>query len=102
MHTQQNMVTLDMLSNTIMRAPGEAIGSFALESAMDELAYKLDMDPVELRMRNQPARNPISGKRIGHRMLREAFARISARSGWIGTPARSGSPGSSARSTSAP
>ena len=40
---------------TYMRAPGEASGVFALESAMDELAVALNIDPVELRLRNEPA-----------------------------------------------
>ena len=39
---------------TYMRAPGEASGVFALESAMDELAVALNIDPVELRLRNEP------------------------------------------------
>ena len=41
-----------------MRAPGEASGSFALESAMDELAYALNIDPVELRLRNHADVDP--------------------------------------------
>jgi xanthine dehydrogenase YagR molybdenum-binding subunit len=47
---------------TFMRAPGEASGTFALESAIDELAYKLNADPVELRLRNLPkGKNPHNG-----------------------------------------
>lgn len=48
----QKMVPLHIPPTTFMRAPGEATGSFALESAMDELAVALNMDPIELRMRN--------------------------------------------------
>ncbi|GII52350.1 carbon-monoxide dehydrogenase large subunit [Planotetraspora thailandica] len=79
---QQNLVKLDLLSNTVMRAPGESIGTYALETAVDELASKLGMDPIELRMRNEPERNPLDGKRFAHRMLREAYARGAERFGW--------------------
>jgi xanthine dehydrogenase YagR molybdenum-binding subunit len=79
---RQSQVTLDVLSNTSMRAPGEAIGSFALEAAVDELAYRLDLDPIEFRMRNEPARNPIDGKPFARRGLREAYALGAARFGW--------------------
>ncbi len=48
------VVELDMLANTFMRAPGEAVGSFALECAIDELAERIGIDPVELRIRNEP------------------------------------------------
>ena len=74
--------TLDALPNTFMRAPGEAVGSFALESAMDELAVELGMDPVELRMRNEPERSPLDGTRFTRRNLREAYARGAERFGW--------------------
>lgn len=79
---RQRSVELDLLSNTFMRAPGESIGTFALESAIDELAWKLGMDPVELRMLNEPERNPVGGQRFGHRMLREAYALGVERFGW--------------------
>ncbi|MFI6481570.1 xanthine dehydrogenase family protein molybdopterin-binding subunit [Nonomuraea sp. NPDC050663] len=81
-HLAQNTVQLDLLPNTFMRAPGEAIGTFALESAMDELAWELDMDPIELRMRNEPDRNPVGGQRFTHRMLKEAYALGAERFGW--------------------
>ena len=47
-----------MVANTWMRAPGESIGSFALESALDELAHELELDPIELRRRNEPRKDP--------------------------------------------
>src|SRR5690606_2184755 len=56
--TALSSVTLDWIPNTAVRAPGDAIGSFALKSAIDELAYELGADPIELRMRNEPERNP--------------------------------------------
>jgi xanthine dehydrogenase YagR molybdenum-binding subunit len=80
--TRQDVVKLDLLPNNWLRAPGEAIGTFVLESAMDELAYELGMDPIELRLRNEPDADPIDGKRFSHRMLREAFAVGAERFGW--------------------
>ncbi len=82
MHTQQHQVTLDVTASTPMRAPGESIGSFALESAVDELAHTLGMDPVALRMRNEPDRNPVNGKKFAHRKLREAYALGAEKFGW--------------------
>jgi xanthine dehydrogenase YagR molybdenum-binding subunit len=82
MYLQQRQVRLDVLPNTVMRAPGESIGTYALESAMDELAYRLDLDPIELRLRNEPERGPLDGKRFAHRRLREAYALGAQRFGW--------------------
>jgi xanthine dehydrogenase YagR molybdenum-binding subunit len=82
LHTQQHEVTLDVTASTPMRAPGESIGSFALESAVDELAHTLGMDPVALRMRNEPDRSPVNGKKFAHRKLREAYALGAEKFGW--------------------
>ncbi|MFB4268417.1 xanthine dehydrogenase family protein molybdopterin-binding subunit [Nonomuraea sp. GTA35] len=79
---RHSLVELDQLPNTFMRAPGEAPGTFALEAAVDELAYELGMDPIALRMRNEPETNPIDGKRFSHRLLREAYAYGAQRFGW--------------------
>ncbi|MEU6643497.1 xanthine dehydrogenase family protein molybdopterin-binding subunit [Saccharomonospora sp. NPDC046836] len=79
---QQNLVELDLVSNAPMRAPGEAIGTFALEASIDELAYELGMDPIDLRMHNEPERNPIDGKRFARRYLREAYRVGAERFGW--------------------
>jgi len=73
---------LNMLANTFMRAPGEAVGSFALESAIDELAEKLGMDPIELRIRNEPEKDPVSGLPFSSRNLVEAYRAGAARFGW--------------------
>src|SRR5439155_23246869 len=54
----QKIVNLDTVANTFMRAPGESIGTFALESAVDELSYKLNIDPVELRRLNELEKDP--------------------------------------------
>jgi xanthine dehydrogenase YagR molybdenum-binding subunit len=73
---------MDMLANTFMRAPGEAVGTFALESAMDELAEQLDMDPVELRIRNEPEKDPTTGTPFSSRHLVEAYRSGAERFGW--------------------
>ncbi|WP_313606725.1 xanthine dehydrogenase family protein molybdopterin-binding subunit [Rhizobium sp.] len=75
-------VELDMLGNTFMRAPGEAVGTFALECAMDELAEKLGMDPIELRVRNEPEKDPISGLPFSSRHIVEAYRAGAERFGW--------------------
>jgi xanthine dehydrogenase YagR molybdenum-binding subunit len=56
--TRHRQVPLDIPVASSMRAPGEAVGLMALECAMDELAEKLDLDPIELRMRNEPSEDP--------------------------------------------
>ena len=88
---RQNIVELDLIPNTYMRAPGEAIGTFALEAAVDELAHRLDLDPIELRMRNEPAVGPVDGKKFSHRLLREAYALGADRFGWADRSPRPGS-----------
>jgi xanthine dehydrogenase YagR molybdenum-binding subunit len=85
---RHSTATLDVLPNTPMRAPGEAVGTFALESAMDALAHELGMDPVALRMRNEPERDPLDGKRFTRRNLRAAYARGAQRFGWADRPPR--------------
>jgi xanthine dehydrogenase YagR molybdenum-binding subunit len=65
-----------------MRAPSESTGSFALESSMDELAYELGMDPIELRLRNYADVDPESGKPWSSKALRDCYARGAERFGW--------------------
>ncbi len=55
-------VPMNLILPTYTRGPGKSTGSFALESAMDELAYALKMDPIELRIKNEPERDPSNGK----------------------------------------
>jgi xanthine dehydrogenase YagR molybdenum-binding subunit len=75
-------VELDMLSNTFMRAPGEAVGTFALESALDELAHHLGIDPIELRIRNEPEEDPTSGLPFSSRHIVDAWRSGAERFGW--------------------
>ncbi|MDX3458544.1 xanthine dehydrogenase family protein molybdopterin-binding subunit [Streptomyces sp. ME02-8801-2C] len=80
---RHDIVRLDLLPNTFMRAPGESIGTFALESAIDELAYELGMDPIDLRLRNETVVDPIDGKKkFSHRKLPELYALGAERFGW--------------------
>ena len=73
---------VDMLANTFMRAPGEAVGTFALESAIDELADQLKMDPIELRIRNEPEKDPTTGLPFSSRHIVEAYRAGAERFGW--------------------
>lgn len=67
---------------TWTRAPGETPGSFALESAMDELAVKLKMDPIEFRIKNETDVDPISGKPWSSRSLIESMKTGAEIFGW--------------------
>jgi len=73
---------VDTLPNTFMRAPGEAVGSFALESAIDELAVKMDMDPIELRLKNEPEKDPLTGAPFSQRDTEKAYRDGAERFGW--------------------
>jgi xanthine dehydrogenase YagR molybdenum-binding subunit len=67
---------------TFMRAPGESTGSFALESAMDELAYAVNLDPIELRLRNYADSDPTRDVPFSSKSLRECYRRGAAAFGW--------------------
>jgi xanthine dehydrogenase YagR molybdenum-binding subunit len=78
----QQYLDLDVVANTFMRAPGESIGTFALESAIDELAHRIGLDPIELRRKNEPAKNPTSGTPFSQRAITQAYADGARRFGW--------------------
>jgi xanthine dehydrogenase YagR molybdenum-binding subunit len=80
--TQYDLVRVNVGSPTFMRAPGESTGTFALESAMDELAYALKMDPIALRLKNYAEQDPESGRRWSSKSLRECYASAAERFGW--------------------
>ncbi|MGY5103156.1 xanthine dehydrogenase family protein molybdopterin-binding subunit [Streptomyces sp. 900105245] len=88
--SSHRVVPLDVPSPSWMRAPGEAPGMYALESAMDELADALGMDPVELRLRNEPDREPGSGKPFSSRHLAECLREGARRFGWADRDPRPG------------
>ena len=75
-------VKLNMVANTFMRAPGEAVGTFALESAIDELAAELGIDPIELRIRNEPEKDPTQGLPFSQRGIVDAWRSGAERFGW--------------------
>ncbi|MFE2382058.1 xanthine dehydrogenase family protein molybdopterin-binding subunit [Streptomyces misionensis] len=80
--TVHRAVALDVPSPSWMRAPGEAPGMYALESAMDELAGALGMDPVQLRLRNEPEHEPGTGRPFSSRHLVQCLREGARRFGW--------------------
>ena len=78
----QKKVDLNTVANTSMRAPGESVATFAIESAMDELAEKLGIDPVELRVLNDADKDPESGHPFSSRHAVEAWRMGAERFGW--------------------
>jgi xanthine dehydrogenase YagR molybdenum-binding subunit len=84
--TRHRLARLDVPSPTWMRAPGEAPGMFALESAIDELALELGIDPIELRIRNEPELDPETGRPFSTRNLVACLRTGAERFGWGGGP----------------
>ena len=80
--TRMQVVPLDVGTPTFQRAPGESTGTFALESAMDELAVALAMDPVELRLRNYAEEEPQRHLPWSSKSLRECYRQAAERFGW--------------------
>ena len=89
--TSHRLVPLNVGTPTFMRAPGETTGSFALESALDELAAALKMDPLELRLKNYAEIDPQENKPWSSKQLRECYRVGAERFGWS---KRSHAPGS--------
>lgn len=90
-HFRTDLARVDRPATGAVRAPGEAIGSFAVEGAMDELAEALGLDPIELRRRNEPEQDPLSGKPFSTRRLLDCYAEGARRFGWPDAPPRPGS-----------
>ncbi|MFI6564919.1 xanthine dehydrogenase family protein molybdopterin-binding subunit [Streptomyces sp. NPDC050534] len=82
LRTVHRVAPLDVPTPSWMRAPGEAPGMYALESAMDELACELGMDPVQLRIANEPDAEPGSGKPFSSRHLVECLREGARRFDW--------------------
>jgi xanthine dehydrogenase YagR molybdenum-binding subunit len=80
--TAHRLVKLNLGTPTFQRAPGEATGTYAIEAALDELAYKLGVDPVELRWRNHADADPEESKPFSSKKLRECYASAAQRFGW--------------------
>jgi xanthine dehydrogenase YagR molybdenum-binding subunit len=84
--TSYEAVRIDTGTPLFMRAPGEATGSIALESAIDEMAHACGMDPLALRLKNYAEVEPITGKPFSSKALRECYAQGAARFGWASRP----------------
>ncbi|MEV4174056.1 xanthine dehydrogenase family protein molybdopterin-binding subunit [Nonomuraea sp. NPDC049709] len=82
LRTAHRLVRLDVATPSWMRAPGECPGMYALESAMDELAYAAGLDPVELRVINDPETEPDSGLPFSSRNLVGCLREGAHRFGW--------------------
>ncbi|HZH37476.1 MAG TPA: xanthine dehydrogenase family protein molybdopterin-binding subunit, partial [Flavisolibacter sp.] len=80
--TRYNIYALDVSTPTWMRGPGEATGSFPLECGLDELSYALNLDPIELRLRNYAETDPENGKPYSSKFLREAYELGAENFGW--------------------
>ena len=81
--TAVNVVHADRNTPGFMRAPpGNTLRMFALESAMDRLAYELNMDPIELRRVNDTQVDPVKGIPFSSRSLMQCFDQAAARFGW--------------------
>ena len=80
--TRHRLAPLDIPVASSMRAPGEAVGMLALECAMDELAEKLNLDPIELRVRNEPTEDPEKHIPYSSRTLIPCYREGARRFGW--------------------
>jgi xanthine dehydrogenase YagR molybdenum-binding subunit len=79
---EHRLIRLNVGAPTYMRAPGEASGSFGLETAMDELAVALGMDPIDLRLRNYAEIDQTNGRDWSSKSLRECYDGGAERFGW--------------------
>jgi len=80
--SSHRILKLDIATPTFTRAPGEASGNFALESAIDELAARAGIDPLELRLRNDAERDESKGRPYSSKSLRECCRVGAERFGW--------------------
>ncbi len=80
--TTHRLVEMNLGVATNMRGPGESTGSAALESALDELAVKLKMDPVQLRLMNYAEKDEGKGLPFTSKYLRECYQQAGERFGW--------------------
>lgn len=81
-NTRYRLLPLDIGSPIWMRGPGEATGAFALESAMDELAHELKIDPLEFRIRNYTETDPERKRPYSSKFVKEAYQLGAEKIGW--------------------
>ncbi|GAB3290864.1 xanthine dehydrogenase family protein molybdopterin-binding subunit [Hymenobacter tenuis] len=72
----------NVMTSTFTRAPGEAPGSFAIECSLDDLAYQLGIDPLEIRLRNYAEKDHSTGKPWSSKSLKQCYARGAELFGW--------------------
>src|SRR5271168_4657141 len=84
--TSHEAVRIDTGTPLFMRAPGEATGSIALESAIDEMAQAVGMDPLAFRLKNYAEVEPISGKPFSSKALRDCYTQGADHFGWRRRP----------------
>jgi xanthine dehydrogenase YagR molybdenum-binding subunit len=82
MRSTYRVVPLDVNLPTFMRGPGAVTGTFALESSMDDLAHRLGLDPIELRLRNEPDRDQTDGRPFSTRRLADCLKQGANTFGW--------------------
>ncbi|MBV9515419.1 MAG: xanthine dehydrogenase family protein molybdopterin-binding subunit [Mycobacteriaceae bacterium] len=82
MRSTYRVVPLDVNLPTFMRGPGAVTGTFALESSIDDLAFRLGVDPIELRLRNEPDRDQTTGRPFSTRRLTECLQQGASAFGW--------------------
>ena len=85
-NTSYKILPLDINTPTWKRGPGPATGCFALECALDELAYKLNIDPIELRLINYTDINPVTKLPWTSKFLKECYALGKEKIGWNNRP----------------
>ncbi len=78
----QKLLRLDVPGPTYARAPGESTGSFSIETAMDELAAELGVDPIELRLRNYAEKDEASNRPYSSKSLKECYRLGAEKFGW--------------------
>jgi xanthine dehydrogenase YagR molybdenum-binding subunit len=88
--TSHRLAALDVPTPSWMRAPGECPGMFALESALDELAHAAGIDPIELRIRNEPETDPETGMEFSSRNVVACLQAGAAQFGWAQRAAEPG------------
>lgn len=84
--TRNGGIRADIGTPGPMRAPGEASGSAALESALDEAAAAIGIDPLEMRLRNYAETDPATGRPFSGKALRECYVQGAETFGWAGRP----------------
>ena len=79
---KSRLARANVMTSTFMRGPGEAPGSFAIECSMDDLAYQVGLDPLQIRLLNYADQDPSNGKRWSSKSLKQCYQRGAELFGW--------------------